>query len=505
MAVTDFIVAIELGSTRISGVAGKKKADGSIQILAYASEKSSGCIRKGTIFNLDKTTKTIETVIGKLEEKLDASIKKVYVGVGGQSVRSIRKQETKKLNEDTRISQALIDEMMKSNMELPLMDYEILAVEPQEYEIGTSQFTSEPVGVSTDRIKANFLNVIGRNKLKSDITKCFRQAGNGYEIAECVVSAQALAEVVLTPTEKRSGCILVDFGADTTTVSVYRGDKLRHLAVIPLGGSNITKDICSKQIYEGDAEQVKLTFGSAYTAPADNQDDANKELSLDGKVSIKARDLEEIVEARIREILENVVNQVVLSDYSEKLLEGAVLTGGGANLANMEEAFTRISNFKKVRTALQPNIALDDAENLIALDGTQNTLIGLLAIGKENCCKEYGLRQKNIELLTEMEQQRKKERERQEAEEAEEELKKKEKEKLEKCERLISAIRNLIKKKQYKNARKKADEALALGVQSKREEIDELIDEIENLRSENSIFKRFYKALSDSADDIMKE
>ena len=246
MAATDFIAAIELGSAKITGIAGKKNADGSIQVLAYASERSSDCIKKGAIYNLDKTTQCLSAVICQLEETLHASIKKVYVGIGGQSVRSIRHTETKQLTEETKISQALIDAIMESNREITLMDQEILAVEPQEYKLGNNQLTTEPVGIQTDRIEGNFLNIIARNSLKSNIRQCFRQTG--YEVAEYLLSPLATANAVLTGSEKRSGCALVDFGADTTTVSVYKKYLLRHLAVIPLGSSNITKDICSLQI-----------------------------------------------------------------------------------------------------------------------------------------------------------------------------------------------------------------------------------------------------------------
>ena len=262
MAATDFIVAIELGSTEITGIAGKKNADWSIQILAYASERSSDCIKKGAIYNLDKTTQSLTSVIRRLEEKLQASIKKVYVGIGGQSVRSLYNTETKQLGEDTKISQALIDSMMQDNREFPLIDQEILAVEPQEYKVGNNLLT-EPVGIPADRIEGHFLNIIARHSLKGNIKQCFKQAG--YEIADYFISPLMTANTVLTNSEKRSGCALVDFGADTTTVSVYKSNILRHLAVIPLGGSNITKDITSQQIEEEDAEQLKLRFASAFT------------------------------------------------------------------------------------------------------------------------------------------------------------------------------------------------------------------------------------------------
>ena len=523
MAVTDFIVAIELGSTKITGVAGKKNADGSIRILAYASEKSSDCIKKGVIYNLDKTTQLITTIIGRLEDRLGAGIKKVYVGMGGQSVRSIRNTESKQLEEDTKISQALIDEMMKVNCEFPLVDQEILAVEPQEYKMGNNQLTTEPVGIPTDRIEGHYLNIIGRNTLKSNIRKCFRDAGNrpGYEIADYLLAPAATAQVLLTPSEKRSGCALIDFGADTTTVSVYKNNILRHLAVIPLGGSNITKDIASQQVEEEEAEQIKLTFGSAYTAPSDDEEDDARECSLDGKFSIRARKLEDIVEARVEEILQNVWNQIKLSDFSDKLLAGAVLTGGAANLPNLEEAFTHITKIEKVRTALNANVELEGYSNLIPKDGSQNTLLGLLVAGKDNCCK-IDPRKQQLDFIDLEDQNAEEEKKRKEEEEErkrqeeaerlrrlEEERKQQEQARLEKrkkdCEALMATAEAHIQKKEYKKALARAIEAQDMHVFEKSAEIDLLITKIKRLKNENNPFKNFLSKLKDGADEIMKD
>ena len=253
MAATDFIVAIELGSSKITGIAGKKHADGSIQVLALASENSSDFIRKGVIYNLDKTAQSLTSIIKKLESTLKASIGKVYVGIGGQSLRTIRNTEVRHLEEETKISQELIDSIMDSNREVPIIDQEILEVAPQEYKVGIN-LLADPVGVPSDHIEGRFLNIIARSSVKQNIDKCFKQAG--IEIADYIISPLALANAVLTNSEKRSGCMFIDFGADTTTVSVYKNNILRHLAVIPLGGSNITKDICSQQIEEEDAEEL---------------------------------------------------------------------------------------------------------------------------------------------------------------------------------------------------------------------------------------------------------
>ena len=135
MAATDFIVAIELGSSKITGVAGKKLHDGSIQILATASENAAGCIRKGVIYNLDKTTLSLTSIIRKLESTLKAAIGKVYIGMGGQSLRTIRNTEVRHLEEEIKISQELIDELKDSNRAVPIVGYEILGVAPQEYKV----------------------------------------------------------------------------------------------------------------------------------------------------------------------------------------------------------------------------------------------------------------------------------------------------------------------------------------------------------------------------------
>ena len=350
MAATDFIVAIELGSSKITGIAGKKHPDGSIQVLALASEPSSDFIRKGVIYNLDKTAQSLTSIIKKLESTLKASIGKVYVGIGGQSLRTIRNTEVRHLEEETKISQELIDSLMDSNREVPIIDQDILEVAPQEYKVGIN-LLADPVGVPSDHIEGRFLNIIARSSVKQNIDKCFHQAG--IEIADYVISPLALANAVLTNSERRSGCMLIDFGADTTTVSVYKNNILRHLAVIPLGGSNITKDICSQQIEEEDAEELKLKYGNAYIDPSKDEEETPN-YAIDGKCSIEAHLLEDIVEARVNEILANVWNQIVLSGYDDKLLAGAIVTGGAANLKNMEEAFSKRTKLEKVRSNALP-------------------------------------------------------------------------------------------------------------------------------------------------------
>lgn len=383
MAATDFIVAIELGSTEITGIAGKKNADGSVNILAHSSEKSDDCIKKGVIYNLDKTTQKLTSVIKDLENKLQAGIKKVYIGVGGLSLRSVKNSETRQLGDDTRISQAIIDSMMEANMDTPLMDYEILAVEPQEYKVGNNLLT-EPVGTTASSIEGNYLNIIARPSVKQNIRQCLSHTG--YEIAGFTISPMATADTVLTTNEKRSGCALIDFGADTTTVAIYKNNILRHVCVIPLGGNNITKDICSKQIEEDDAELIKLRYASAYTEHKEGEDIQDFDITIDGKFSIQSRVLEDIVEARVNEIITNVFNQIKLSNYSDSLMAGIVVTGGVSNMPNIDKAITNITKIEKIRIAHAGETNVSGNTNL-PKDGTSNTIIGILLSGEENCCR----------------------------------------------------------------------------------------------------------------------
>ena len=410
MAATDFIVAIELGSTEIAGIAGKKNADGSINLLAYSSEKSDDCIKKGVIYNLDKTTQKLTSVIKDLETKLQAGIRKVYIGVGGLSLRSIKNTEARQLGDDVRISQAIIDSMMEANLDTPLMDYEILAVETQEYKVGNNLLT-EPVGTTASNIEGNYLNIIARPSVKQNIKQCL--AHTGYEIAGFTISPMATAETVLTTNEKRSGCALIDFGADTTTVAIYKNNLLRHVCVIPLGGNNITKDICSKQIEEDDAELIKLRYASAYTEHKEGEEIQDTEFTLDGKCSIMSRTLEDIVEARINEIISNVFNQIKLSNYSEGLMAGVVVTGGVSNMPNIDKAITNITKIEKVRVAHTGETNLIGNINFPE-NGKSNTLIGILLSGEENCCrvdpkKGHQLDFKEETVPTENEEKEKKE------------------------------------------------------------------------------------------------
>ncbi len=380
MAAKDFIVAIELGSSKVTGIAGRKNLDGSISVLAVVKEESSSFIRKGVVYNIDKTALCISSIIKKLTNQLKTDITQVYVGVGGQSIRSVRNVIAKDLQPGTKVTQEMIIDLMDANSAMKYPEQEILDVAQQEYRVD-SQYQTDPVGIQCSHIEGNFLNILQRNTFYKNLNKCFDTIN--VNVAEMYISPIALADCVLTEAEKRSGCALVDLGADTTTVSVYSKNILRHLAVIPLGSNNITKDIASLQMEEADAEKMKLKYASAYTENADIDNDL--QLPIDSDRSVDLRKFVEIVESRLEEIVANVWYQVP-AEYSDKLLGGIILTGGGSNLKNIDKAFTNHTHIDKIRIAkfVTQTVTASNAD-INAKNGMMNTILGLLIKGDRNC------------------------------------------------------------------------------------------------------------------------
>lgn len=376
----EFIVAIELGSTNIIGVAGKKNIDGSISILSVIKEDSTSCINKGVVYNIDKTVQCLTNIIKRLETSLKAKVAQVYVGVGGQSIRSVKNTLIKELPLDTVVTLDMVNELMDENRNMTYPAQEVLDAITQEYKVD-AQYQLDPVGIQCTRLEANLLNILWKKSFYRNLNKCFDNAG--IAIAEMYLAPLALADSVLTDVEKRVGCVLVDLGAETTTVSVYYRNILRHLAVIPLGGNNITIDIASLQMDDENAEKMKRKYASAYTESKDI--DENLKYSIDEDRQVDSKTFIEIVEARLEEIIKNVWYQVP-SEYTDKLLGGFIITGGVSNMKNIEKAFKQHTGVEKIRIAnfVQETINSNIPE-ITAHAATMNTVLGLIAKGDMNC------------------------------------------------------------------------------------------------------------------------
>lgn len=377
----DIIVALELATTAIRAIAGQRLPDGSMQVLAYSEENASNCIRKGVIDNIDKTTQAIGRVLAQLEFHLCHKIARVFVGISGQSLRSVQNSIKRQFNEKTQVTNDLIDQLMDTNSGVVYTDSRILEVVPQEFVVG-SRAVPEIVGMQVEQFDAKFLNIIARSSLSENIEKCVN--GAGYEVAEILITPISLANSILNASEKRSGCALVDIGADTTSVSVYSNNILRKLIVLPIGSHNATRDVASYLNCEiEEAEALKLKFGSAWVK--DTETAKNNIITISLGRSHSESDICSCVEARYDEILLNVLEQ--LKGHADKLTSGIVFAGGGSQIRSLTDAFQHISKSDKqirVVKSLPQDVCVEKGVSF-PLNGQTNSVVALLLCGDQNC------------------------------------------------------------------------------------------------------------------------
>jgi cell division protein FtsA len=212
--------------------------------------------------------------------------------------------------------------------------------------------------------------------------------GKSFELAKVNIANDSIgplvaADVLLTDHERRQGCVLVDLGADTTTISIYKGGYLRFLTVVPMGGQNITRDLCSLQLDEQEAERIKGNFGILFPTSADET------VQLDASRVIEVRKIHDVIEARFEEIMLNVCHQIEASGYDVKnLLAGIVFCGGGINLKGIEGVLAQKFPSIKVRLAHDTVTQVDWDTATHPENGTQGVLVGLLMAGDECCFQE---------------------------------------------------------------------------------------------------------------------
>ena len=378
------IVAIELGSSKISGVAEQIQYDGSLRVMAYASVPSSSCIRHGAVYNLDKTANAIAEVVERLNTILSTKIEKVYVGYNAKGLKSVIGRVEHRFDEETVVNQEVLDDMFQQCSEIEYDGYVNLFQESQEYVVDNKRGTeTDPMGVACRSLEGNYLNILLKKQVADYIAQCFMAAQ--VEIIDGYVAPMVQADAVLTDDDRQQGCVLVDYGADTTTVSVYKNGLLRFLRVIPLGSALITRDLSAiLKIEMEQAEQLKCTYGLCNLIGS--QDNRETIVINDRKLSLN--EIGEIIEARNEEIIRNVINQIKASGYSEVLYAGMVLTGGGSQLRQLDHVLKDM-----MPSMRQPRIATEPACGVVwneirwkRGDGSQLALLSVMAKGDENCC-----------------------------------------------------------------------------------------------------------------------
>lgn len=333
-----FIVGLDIGTTKIAAIVGRRNEHGKIEILGYGRTESIG-VKRGMVSNIENTVQSIKLAIEEAEAKSGVEIKYVNVGIAGQHIKSLQHRGNLiRGNADDEIAQQDIDTLINNMYNLNMNPgEEVIDVIPQDFIIDGEQGIKHPVGMLGNSLEANFHIIIGQTAAAKNIYKCVRKAG--LEVVELILEPIASAEAVLSEEEKEAGVVLVDIGGGTTDIAIFQDHIIRHTAVIPFGGDIITEDVkegCS--IIKKHAEELKIKFGSALAG--ENRDEEVVAIpGLRGRPpkEITLKNLANIIQARMEEIIENIYYEIKNSGFEKKLIAGIVLTGGGAQLKHVRQ------------------------------------------------------------------------------------------------------------------------------------------------------------------------
>jgi cell division protein FtsA len=335
---SELVVGLDIGTTKIAAIVGRKNEFGKIEILGVGKSESLG-VSRGIVVNIEQTIQSIKAAVSIAADKANVDIGEVIVGIAGQHIKSMQHRGMfVRQSIDDEIDQKDIDNLI-DNMHRLVMNpgEEIIHVIPQEYIIDNESGIKNPIGHAGIRLEGNFHIITGLISAVKNIFKCVDRAG--LKTVDLNLEPLASADAVLSEDEKEAGVVLVDIGGGTTDVAIFYDGIIRHTAVIPFGGNIITEDVkegCG--IIKKQAELLKIRFGSAIEQ--ENQD--NQIISIPGfkhgphkEVSVKF--LSQIIRARMEEILEFVLFEIKSSGYEKKLAAGIVVTGGGAMLKNLNQ------------------------------------------------------------------------------------------------------------------------------------------------------------------------
>ena len=338
MATSEIIVGLDIGSTKIACIVGRKNEYGKVEILGIGRADSLG-VNRGIVANIQHTVDSINAAVKEAEQKSGVAIEIVNVGIAGQHIRSIQHRGNIMRNTiDEEISQNDVNTLVKNMHKLVLPPgEEIIHVIPQDFIIDNEQGISEPIGMSGICLEANFHIITGDVGAAKNIDKCVSKAG--LEMSSMILEPLASAASVLSTEEKEAGVALVDIGGGTTDIAIFQNNIIRHTAVIPLGGNVITDDIkegCS--IIRTQAEALKVNFGSAL-ASENKEEEIVSIPGLKGREpkEISLKNLSSIIQARMDEIIEHVHYEIKSSGFEKKLIAGMVLTGGGSQLKHVAQ------------------------------------------------------------------------------------------------------------------------------------------------------------------------
>lgn len=377
-----YIAAIEISSSKIIAAVGRTAGEGHLDVIAVEQEKAIDAVRYGIIQNLEETSVRVARIIERLEanpEIKPAKIAGLIVGLSGRSLRSIKSEVSLNLPDDTEITDDILMRLRSDAMRAAIdSSLEVVDAVPRVYRVGKTE-THSPKGTVGNYIQGTFDLIVCRPELKRNLTRVIPDK-LGIRIEGFVVTALAAGHLILTPDEKRLGCMLVDMGAETTTVSIYRKGGLMYLATLPLGGRNITRDIQSLNVLEEHAEDMKITSGNAMPRET-------SQLNLNG---VRYSEVSSIVVERAGEIVANVVQQMEYAGLKETDLPGGIiLMGGASRLQGIDDLLALQSNLPVRQGKFPPYVEFEDRS---LQTGETEEIVSIMyagaTLGQCNCLEE---------------------------------------------------------------------------------------------------------------------
>jgi len=400
MEAQEIAVGLDIGTTKIVAMVGRRNEYGKVEVLGLGKAKSLG-VQRGVVSNIVQTIDSIQHAITEAETTSGVKIEEVVVGIAGQHIRSLQHSDyITRDNPDEVIGDKDIKDLIDNVHKLVMLPgEEIIHVLPQEYKVDGQAEIKEPRGMYGGRLEANFHIVVGQVSAIRNIGRCVKNAD--LSVGGITLEPLASADAVLSEEEKEAGVVLVDIGGGTTDVAIFKDGIIRHTAVIPFGGNVITEDIkegCS--IIEKQAEQLKIKFGSAW--PGENKE--NEIVSIPGlrgrePKEISLKNLSRIIHARVVEIVEQVhleIKNYGYEDRKKKLIAGIVLTGGGAQLKHIKQLVEYVTGMDTRIGFPNEHLAKESGEDLSS--PLYATAVGLVMRGWEQKLQQSGKGMHQAEL-----------------------------------------------------------------------------------------------------------
>ncbi|MEH6355779.1 MAG: cell division protein FtsA [Marinobacter sp.] len=332
----NMIVGLDIGTSKVVAIVGKRKMDGSIEVVGVGSNPSKG-LKRGVVVNIEVTVQAIQRAVEEAELMAGCRIHSVYAGIAGSHIKSLNSHGIVAIR-DREVTQADIDRVIDAAQAVAIpADQKILHILPQEFVIDNQEGIKEPLGMSGVRLEAKVHLVTCAVNAAQNIEKCIRRCG--LEVDDIILEQLASSHAILTEDEKELGVCVVDMGGGTTDIAVFTGGAIRHTAVIPIAGDQVTNDIAmALRTPTQNAEEIKIKYACALTQLA-GADETIKVPSVGDRAprDLSRQALAEVVEPRYEELFMLVQSELRRSGFEDMIPAGIVITGGASTMEGVIE------------------------------------------------------------------------------------------------------------------------------------------------------------------------